>query len=53
MRQTVSGYTVEKIERTRYRDKCIAASEEVFGFREELNPSKANAYFCETINNLF
>lgn len=24
--------------------KCIASSEEVFGFRENLNPSKANAF---------
>lgn len=44
MSQTVSGYTVEEIERTRYRDKCNAPSEEVFGFKENLNPSKANVF---------
>ena len=44
MSQTVSGYTVEEIERTRYQDKNIQSQEEVFAFREKLNPSKSNTF---------
>ena len=44
MNQTSSGYTVEEIIRTRYKDKSVITPEEAFAFMEQLIPKKENAF---------
>jgi hypothetical protein len=43
MNQTVDGYTVEEINRTRFHD-TVPTPEEAFGFMKNLKPCKANAF---------
>lgn len=53
MSQTVSGYTVEEIKRTRYQDRDIVSPKEAFAFMKSLIPCKENIFlFRENLHYL-
>lgn len=44
MKDSDNGYTVEEIERTRYRDRNVTTPKAAFEFMERLEPNRRNAF---------
>lgn len=52
MRETENGYTVEEINRTRYHDKNISTSEQVFDNLANIIVNKKNMFLFKNINKI-